>query len=662
MATIVSEGERVETNFEPLAVTARFGAPRRGIDPDRSKSWLRRMAPIVLSHKWLIGSALLGSIVTMLIQIAIPRIMMEAIDSVLIKPPGARAALGPFVWAIAILAVVRGLLGYVFRYFLQRTSLLIEYDLRNLLYEHFTRLSFSFFDVQQTGQLISRANSDIRAVQMFLAFAPFMLITVLTFIVAFILMCTIHIPLAIVSVLVLPGVYVSGMRMRKKMFPVSWIVQGRTADVATIVEENVTGVRVVKSFAGEEQQIGLLSRAAERLRWASVKQVDMRAEFQPLMQNIPRIGLALVLVYGGWLAMNRQITIGSLVLFNAYVLMLQMPFMMLGFLLMMANRAAAASGRIFEILDAKPEIVDAVGAAHLSECLGEVCFRDVVFGYGKGSAVLDGFHLRMRPGETVAMVGRTGCGKSTAARLLPRFYDVREGAILIDGRDVRDITLVSLRSHIGLVLDEPFLFSESVRANITYGRPEAPLDDVITAAKAAGAHEFIVKLENGYDTVIGERGYTLSGGQRQRIAIARTLLVNPRILILDDATSAVDVQVEQEIHEALQTLMVGRTTLIIAHRLSTISLADRVVLVDGGKIVAEGTHVELMRDVPLYAEVLAHAEEEWQAAHKPPPDFMEMLPPRMRTMIRMMREREASGSGMMGGGVPGMSPVAGGGA
>ena len=652
----LTEAVQPASSFEPIAARSRFHPPRRGIDPDRSKSWIRRMAPVVLSHKWVIGTALTASVLSMLLQIAIPRVTMQAIDSALIKR---QSELAPFIWAIAILAVARGGLGFVYRYFLQRTSLSIEYDLRNLLFEQFSRLSFSFFDVQQTGQLVSRANSDIRAVQMFLAFAPSMLVTMVTFLAAFILMLNVHVGLAIVAVLALPGVYVTGMKMRKKLFPASWLVQSRMADVATIVEENVAGVRVVKSFAAEEQQIGLAARAAEKLRWASVKQVDIRARFQPGMQNFPRLGLALVLLYGGYLYIHGQVTIGSLVAFNAYVLMLQMPFMMLGFLLMMSNRAAAASGRIFEILDEQPQIVDKPDAVDLVDAVGDVEFRDVEFGYGQGKPVLQEFSLRLRPGETVAMVGRTGCGKSTSARLIPRFYDVREGALVVDGHDVRDLTVASLRSHIGLVLDEPFLFSESVRDNIAYGRPGASDDDVVAAARAAGAHEFIVQLEDGYDTVVGERGYTLSGGQRQRIAIARTLLVNPRILILDDATSAVDVQIEQEIHEALRTLMEGRTTLIIAHRLSTIALADRVVLMDKGRVVADGSHTDLMRDVPLYAEVLARAEEEWQEAHKPAPDMMEMMPPKVRTMVKLMRQREESGTAM-GPGMPGLGPVPGG--
>jgi ATP-binding cassette subfamily B protein len=292
--------------------------------------------------------------------------------------------------------------------------------------------------------------------------------------------------------------------------------------------------------------------------------------------------------------------------------------MILGFMLMLAQRAEASAGRIFEILDHTPELRERMGAVDLVDPMGDVEFDDVTFSYtDEGAPVLHHLQLRLRPGETVALVGRTGCGKSTVARLLPRFYDVTSGAVRMDGNDVRDLTFESLRAAVGLVLDEPFLFSESIAANIAYGRPDAPRAEIVAAARTAGAHEFIEKLPNGYDTVIGERGYTLSGGQRQRIAIARTLLVNPRILILDDATSSIDVQVELEIHDALRRLMQGRTTLIIAHRLSTISLADRVMLMENGRITAEGNHAELMRTVPAYAEVLARGEEEWTAAHTP---------------------------------------------
>jgi ATP-binding cassette, subfamily B, bacterial len=287
---------------------------------------------------------------------------------------------------------------------------------------------------------------------------------------------------------------------------------------------------------------------------------------------------------------------------------------MLGFFMMLSQRAAASAERIYEILDEQPEVADRPGAVDLMGPRGDVEFRDVRFAYGEGPPVLDGFSLRVEPGETVALVGRTGTGKSTAARLLARFYDVDDGAVLIDGHNVRDVTLASLRANVGMVLDEPFLFSLSIRDNIAYGRPDAPFDEVVAAAKAAQAHEFVEALPHGYDTVIGERGYTLSGGQRQRIAIARTLLVNPPVLVLDDATSAVDVQVEERVHRALRTLMRGRTTVVIAHRLSTISLADRVALLSGGRVVAAGSHAHLLATDPRYAEVLAHADDAERAA------------------------------------------------
>jgi ATP-binding cassette subfamily B protein len=393
---------------------------------------------------------------------------------------------------------------------------------------------------------------------------------------------------------------------------VSWLIQSRLADVATIVDENVNGVRVVKSFAAEEQQLRSLAKAATKVQWGYIKDADLRARWTPAIQNLPQLGLALVLLFGGWMVIQGHIHLGAILAFNFYLLMLQAPFMMLGMLIMMSQRAAASAGRIYEILDERSEIADRPGAVDLVDCKGDIAFRDVSFAYpGQDRpVVLDGFNLRMRPGETVALVGRTGSGKSTVARLLARSYDVTSGAVEVDGHDVRNLTVDSLRANIGIVLDEPFLFSVSIRDNIAYGRPAADISEIAAAAVAASADEFISELPNGYDTVVGERGYTLSGGQRQRIAIARTLLVNPPILVLDDATSAVDVQVEELIHDALGRLMKGRTTLVIAHRLSTIALADRVVLLEEGKIIADGRHAELLETSPVYAEVLARVSQE----------------------------------------------------
>jgi ATP-binding cassette, subfamily B, bacterial len=641
----------------PVPPLARYEPPQANIDPDTTKPWWRRMAPIVLAHKSIVLAGLTCALATLLLQLAIPRLLRMTLDQAVLPAFAGRPAdpISRFVLLLLGIAVLRFGIGFVYRYNLQRMSFAIEYDLRNLMYRKFSTLSFSYFDRMQSGQLISRANSDIRSVQMFLAFAPTVVISMITFVVAFGLMASTHLLLAIVAVITLPGVYFVGTKMRSEMFPVSWIVSARQADVATIVEENVTGTRVVKSFAAEESQIRQLAKAAERLRWAGSLQVDIRAKYSPYMQNLPRLGLAMVLLYGGHLYLQGDVSIGTIIEFNAYVVMLQMPFMMLGFLMMMGQRAAASAGRIFEIIDEPPEIVDRPGAIDLIDPEGDVRFEGVSFSYGGDDEtkpkVLDGFDLHLPPGATVALVGRTGTGKSTAARLLPRFYDTTAGTIRIDGHDVRDLTVESLRSHIGLVLDEPFLFSETIRNNIAYGKPDATDAEIEAVSAAAGVAEFVAKLPDGYETMVGERGYTLSGGQRQRIAIARTLLVNPRILILDDATSAIDVQVEHEIHGALKTLMQGRTTLIIAHRLSTISLADRVVLLLDGRIAADGTHAELMATVPAYAEVLARAEEEWVEAHAPKPE--PELPPRMRAMKRMAENGAPAGGGMPGGGMPG---------
>jgi ATP-binding cassette subfamily B protein len=579
--------------------------PDAAIDPDRTRGWVRRVLPLLVARRRTLVLGLSAAAVAMLAQILAPRVLMAAIDQALTQRT---STLTPFVVALSGLAVVRGGLTFFYRSTLYKTAFALEYDLRTTIYEHLTTLSFPFYDRVQSGQLISRANSDIRSVQMFLTFMPIVSLSLLSFVVALGIMLSVNLPLTLVAVAPIPFIYVVGVRMRELMFPISWIVQSRTADVATIVEENVTGARVVKSFAAEGQQLDALATAARRLRWASIRQVDVRASYAPLLEALPRLGLAAVLLYGGLLAIDGEVTVGTLVAFSAYVVLLQAPFRTLGFMLMLAQRAAASAGRIYEILDTEPDIVDRPGAVDLLDPQGRVDLDDVTFRYGEAGPILEGLDLHLAPGETVALIGRTGSGKSTIARLLPRFYDVSDGTVRVDGHDVRDLTVRSLRAAIGLVLDEPFLFSATVRENIAYGRPDATDEQVRAAARAAGAEAFIDALPEGFHSEVGERGYTLSGGQRQRIAIARTLLSDPTILILDDATSAIDVQVEEEIHDALRVLMEGRTTLVIAHRLSTINLADRVVLLDGGRIVADGTHTELMATEPRYAEVLAHIE------------------------------------------------------
>ena len=598
-------GADVSSPFVPVGVTPRYPPPRTHIKPDRGGSWLKRMMPIVLAHKGMFAFSLIASFLGLVVQVQIPNEVGQAIDSL---STNTGPTLEHFVTIIVVLAAIRFVLTYFSRNYLLKTAYRIEYDLRNIMYEHLSRMSFSFYDRVQSGQLISRANSDIRSVQMYLAFAPSILVSCSVAVLAFAEMLSINVQLALVTMSTMPFVYIVGVKMRKQMFPVSWLIQSRLADVATVVDENINGVRVVKSFAAEDGQLQHLTRAAMRAEWANVKDADIRAKWSPLIENLPRLGQAIVLFYGGYLAINGQASIGDIVAFNAYVLMLQPPFRQLGMILMMGQRASASAQRIYEVLDEQPDVVDRPGAVDLVECRGDVHFDDVSFGYANGTSVLSGFELHLRPGETVALVGRTGSGKSTAARLLARFYDASSGGVRVDDHDVRDLTLPSLRHHIGMVLDEPFLFSVSIRDNIAYGRPDATLEEVRAASMAAGADEFVEDLPEGYDTVVGERGFTLSGGQRQRLAIARTLLVNPPILVLDDATSAIDVQIEQQIHEALRGLMTDRTTLIIAHRLSTISLADRVAVVEGGRIIAEGTHAALLVTEPRYAEILAQSD------------------------------------------------------
>ena len=541
------------------------------------------------------------------LQVSVPMVLREAVDVAVDQRGG---GLEGHVLILVVMAAASFGLRFTYRYLLFGTACRIETDLRSQIYDHLTRLSFSYYDHMPAGEVISRANSDIRSIQLLLAFGPLAGLSAISFLIAFAFMLSIHVPLALVTVSTMPLVYVLGQRLRDQVFPLSWVTQGRMAEVAMVVDENINGTRVVKSFAAEHDQIALLSRVADRLRWSATALIEARARFNPLIEALPRLGMALVLLYGGHLVINGEIGVGSLLAFSAYVTMISVPFRMFGFVLLQAQRAAASALRIYEILDETPEIVDRPGARPISDPRGRVEFRNVTFRYPgadnpESPAVLDGFNLIVESGETVAIVGRTGCGKSTVARLLPRFYDVDAGAVLIDGTDVRDVSLASLRSHVNQVPDEAFLFSNTLHDNIAFGRPDAPRHEVLAAARVARADGFIGNLDDGFDEVVGERGYTLSGGQRQRISIARTVLANPAILILDDATSAVDVRTEEGIHQGLGDLLEGRTTIVIAHRLSTISLADRVVLMEGGRIVADGTHAHLLATEPRYRAIVA---------------------------------------------------------
>jgi ATP-binding cassette subfamily B protein len=582
---------------------------------------MRRLLPIAKSHKKSLYIGLLTGVIALVLNVAVPAMARNAIDAAL---EADREALT--TWAIILISIGVGrfVFGALYRYSLFQLAWGVETDLRTLLYSHLTKLSFSYFDRTQSGEVISRANSDIRSIQVLLAFGPLIGMTIISFILAFGYMMTLHVPLTLVSLITLPGVYFFGQKLRRVVFPLTWVSQARLAELATIVDENVNGIRVVKSFAAEKQQVGLLQRAAEHIKWVNVEAIRARAKYNPIIESLPRVGMALVLLYGGHLAIEGTVSIGTLFAFNAYVIMLQAPFRMFGFLLLQTQRASASAQRIFEVIDEEPAIVDSENATHLLDVEGSIVFENVHFTYpskreesGPGASsqideVLSGFNLTIRPGETVAIVGRTGSGKSTIGRLLNRFYDPTSGKILVDGNDIRDVTLDSLRHQIGIVFDEPFLFSSSVAENIAYSKPNASLEEIESAAKAAEASGFIQELSEGYETVVGERGYTLSGGQRQRIALARTLLEKTPILVLDDATSAIDVEIEAKIHDALAKHLSGRTTVLIAQRVSTISLADRVVLIENGVVVADGSHSELMANDQRYVSILAEAEKKDQ--------------------------------------------------
>ena len=579
---------------------------------------MRRLLPIAKSHKKSLYVGLLTGVIALVLNVAVPAMARNAIDAAL---EADREALT--TWAIILISVGVGrfIFGALYRYSLFQLAWGVETDLRTLLYSHLTKLSFSYFDRTQSGEVISRANSDIRSIQVLLAFGPLIGMTIISFILAFGYMMTLHVPLTLVSLITLPGVYFFGQKLRRVVFPLTWVSQARLAELATIVDENVNGIRVVKSFAAEKHQVGLLQRAAEHIKWVNVEAIRARAKYNPIIESLPRVGMALVLLYGGYLAIEGSVSIGTLFAFNAYVIMLQAPFRMFGFLLLQTQRASASAQRIFEVIDEEPTIVDSENATQLLDVKGSIIFENVHFTYpskreDSGSRapnhideVLSGFNLTIAPGETVAIVGRTGSGKSTIGRLLNRFYDPTSGKIMVDGKDIRDVTLDSLRHQIGIVFDEPFLFSSTVAENIAYSNPNASLEEIESAAKAAEASEFIQELSEGYETVVGERGYTLSGGQRQRIALARTLLEKTPILVLDDATSAIDVEIEAKIHDALAKHLSGRTTVLIAQRVSTISLADRVVLIEGGVVVADGTHSELMANDQRYVSILAEAEK-----------------------------------------------------
>jgi ABC-type multidrug transport system fused ATPase/permease subunit len=508
---------------------------------------------------------------------------------------------------IVLLGVVRAVLMLGRRMISGRQALAVEYDVRDELYSHFLRLSFGFYDRSQTGQLMSRATIDLQSVRFFLGYGlVFFAQHVVTVVVVTLALFVYEWRLALVALAITPAIVYTAARYSRVSHPVLRDVQQKIADVATVAEESIVGVHVVKSFSQEERRAERFAQAADSVFKQTLAANRQRAVYVPFLTFLPLLAQAAVLLFAGRMVVSGSMSTGTFVAFNLLLAMLVMPLRMIGMWIGQAQRATAAGERIFEVLDEPEEISDRPDAVPLPPGPGHVRFEGVDFGYEAGRPVLEDIDLEIAPARTVALIGRTGSGKTTLASLVPRFYEADIGRVVVDGYDVRELQRRSLRREIGVISQDPFLFSASVRDNIAFGIPDAPHEAVEAAARAAQAHEFIEELPQGYDSVIGERGITLSGGQRQRIAIARALLVDPRILILDDATASVDATTEAKIRAGLREVMRGRTTIIIAHRLSTIALADEIVVLENGRISARGTQADLLEESPLFREIHEH--------------------------------------------------------
>jgi ATP-binding cassette, subfamily B, bacterial len=562
----------------------------------RLLGWLRPY------RRGVVLSALLAA-VAMVMTVAIPWLSGRAIDEV---RDGDKPGLTSLALAILAAGVLRLALTVVRRLVAGRVSLGVEFDLRNGMYEHLQKLELGFFDRQQTGQLMSRATVDLQSVRFFLGYGLiFMLQSALTIVLAAAAMIAVQPGLAAVSLIPVPIVVFVAARYGRHSRPALQELQQRIAELTADVEENIGGVRVVKSFAREDRQLERFRGRVGRVWDQAMVTTRLQAFYNPFIGFLPQLGLAAILFYGGRQVIDGRLTVGEFSAFYAYLLMLLSPMRTLGISLGLAQRATAAGARIYQILDREPRIASAPGAPALPPGSGHVELRGVTLTYeGASRAALHDVELDVPAGTTVALVGATGSGKTTLVQLIPRLYDASAGAVLVDGADVRAVDVASLRAAVAVVNDDPFLFSATVAENIAYARADATQDEIELAARRAQADEFIQRLPEGYETRVGERGLTLSGGQRQRVAIARALLADPRILILDDATSSVDASTEQEIKAALREVMAGRTTFVIAHRLSTISLADTIVVLEDGEVAAAGEHDALLEQSDLYREIV----------------------------------------------------------
>jgi ATP-binding cassette subfamily B protein len=569
------------------------------------QGWLRRLAAYSWRYRRIVVVSLSGALLATAATAAIPLVQRQIIDDVIVTR---RQSIWPLAALLLVMAAVNFGGVYLRRYYGGRLSLDVQHDLRTDLFRSLSQLDGARQDEIRTGQLVGRSISDLNMVQGIMGMIPVTLGNIVLFVVTLGIMVFLSPVLTLVSVAVAPALYLIALASRRRLFPASWDAQQQSGEVVGLVDEAIGGVRVVKGFGQEEQEQEQLEAASARLFASRLRMIRMMARYNPALTAIPSLGLVGVLALGGWLAIHGQITLGTFLAFSAYLAQLAGPVRMLTYMITLGQEARASVIRVFDIIDSSPVISDRPDAIELPADAAGLSFDDVRFGYRPEEPVLRGLSFGVAPGETVAVVGASGSGKSTLALLLPRFYDPQAGSVRIGSHDVADVTRDSLRAAIGLVMEDSFLFSTTVRANIAYGRPDATDEEILAAARAAQAHEFIVKLPQGYDTVVGEQGLTLSGGQRQRVALARALVTDPRLLILDDATSAIDPRLEAEIHAALHEIMRGRTTLIIAHRRSTLNLADRIVVLDGGRVADSGTHEELTERCPLYRQLITGEE------------------------------------------------------
>nr|WP_322748661.1 MULTISPECIES: ABC transporter ATP-binding protein [unclassified Frankia] len=611
---------RANSNRSDPGGTLPSGSPGA---PVSRQGWLRRLTGHVLRYRRNVVLAFGAAVFGTAIAAVTPLIERAVIDNVVVAR---RQPLAPYVLALVAAGVLRFAAGFVRRYVGGRLALDVQYDLRDAVFAALARLDGVRQDGLRTGQIVSRSSSDVTVVQGLLAFLPLMSGNLLLFVLAIMIMLTLSPLLTLLALAIGPLVTIIGLRARRTVFPATWVAQQQAGEVAAVVEENTAGVRVVKGFGQEDRELARLAAAARTLFSLRMRAVRFTSRYTSALAAMPALGQVGVLALGGWLALRGSISLGTFLAFSTYLGELVAPTRMLAGLLTVGQQARASAIRVFEVIDTHPVITERPDAHRLARARGSIELdnvtfgyrQDVTFGYRQDRPVLDGVSLRVEPGETLALVGASGSGKSTVAALLSRSYDPDTGTVRLDGHDVRALTLSSLRAQLAMVLEDSFLFSDSVRANISYGRPDATDASVVAAARAARADGFIRDLPDGYDTVVGEQGLTLSGGQRQRIALARALLTDAPILVLDDATSAVDVRVEAEIHAALREIMGGRTTLLIAHRRSTLQLADRIAVLDAGRLVDVGTDEELSARCALYP-VLVDGQVRGPTATAPAP-------------------------------------------